>query len=84
MKQKCDEESIRFEFTAPGTPQQNLVVERKCPTILGRDREMMNHVGLDENYRRKLWCETISTATKLDNLMVRKMGGKPPHFNCIN
>ena len=32
---------------------------------------MMNHAGLDENNRRKLLCETISTTTKLDNLMVR-------------
>ena len=45
---------------------------------------MMNHAGLNENYRRKLWCETISTATKLDNLMLRKMGAKPPHFNFFN
>ena len=36
---------------------------------------MMNHAGLDVNYRRNFWCETISRATKLDNLMVRKMGG---------
>ena len=40
----------------------------------------MNHAGLDETCRRRLWCETISTATKLDHLMVRKMGDKPPHF----
>ena len=33
---------------------------------------MMNHADFDDNYRRKLWCKTISTATKLDNLMVRK------------
>ena len=45
---------------------------------------MMNHAGLDENYRRNFWCETISRATNLDNLMVRKMGGKLPHFNFFN
>ena len=45
---------------------------------------MMNHAGLDENYRRKIWCETISTATKLDNKMVRKMGDEPPHFKFFN
>ena len=46
-KQKCDEEnlSIKFEFTAPGTPQQNSVVERKFPTIMGRGRAVMNHAG---------------------------------------
>ena len=71
---------LRFEFTAPGTPQQNAVAERKFPTIMGSGRAMMNHAGLDENYKRKLWCETISRATKLDNLMVRNMGGKPPHL----
>ena len=26
---------IKFEFTAPGTPQQNSVVERKFPTLMG-------------------------------------------------
>ena len=86
LQQKCDEENlaIRFEFTAPGPPQQNSVVERKFPTIIGRGRSLINHAGLDENYRRKLWFETISTATKLDNLMVRKMGGKPAHFKFFN
>ena len=34
--------------------------------------------------QKKMMCETISTATKLDNLMVRKMGGKPPHFKFFN
>ena len=44
---------------------------------------MKNPSDLDENYRRQLWCEAISTVTKLDNLMVRKMGIKP-HFNFFN
>ena len=61
---------IKFEFTACGTLQQNSVVERKFPTIMGRGRAMMNCAGFDENYRRKLRYETISTATKLNNLMV--------------
>ena len=77
---KCDEENLglKFEFIAPGTPQQNSVVERKFPTIMRRGRAMMNHAGFDENYRRTLWCETISTATKLDSLMVIKMGESHP------
>ena len=85
-QQKCDAENfgIKFEFTVPGTPQPNSVVEREIPTIIGRGRAMKNHAGLDENYRRKLWCETISTATKLDNLMVTKMGDEPPHSKFFN
>ena len=73
---KCDEENLglNFEFIVPGTPQQNSVVERNFPTIMQRGRAMMNYAGYDENYRRKLWCETILIATKLDSLMVIKMG----------
>ena len=70
---------IKFEFTAPGTQQQNSVVERKFPTLMGRARAMMNHAGFDDNFNKKFWCEAISTAPKLDNIMVRQMGGKPPY-----
>ena len=71
---------IEFKFTAPGPPQQNSVVERNFPTIMGRAKEMMNHAGFDDNFRKKLWCEATSTATKLDNIMVKYMGGKPPFY----
>ena len=33
---------------------------------------MMNHAGFDDNFRKKFWCEAILTATRLDNIMVRK------------
>ena len=26
------------------------------------------------------WCEVVSTASKLDTMMVRHMGGKPPYY----
>ena len=54
----------KFKFTAPGTPQQNSVVERKFPTIMGRARSMMTHAGFDDHFIRKFWCEAVSTATK--------------------
>ena len=41
---------------------------------------MMNHVGFDDKFSKKFWCESISTATKLDNIMVRNVGGKTPYF----
>ena len=68
-----------FEFTAPGTPQQNSVVERKIPTLMGRSRAMMIEVGFNQQDIRNFWCEVISTATKLDNIMVRKERTKPPY-----
>ena len=36
---------VKFEFAAPGTPQQNSVVERKFPTLMGRARAMMTHAS---------------------------------------
>ena len=80
LQKACSKQNlgIIFEFTAPGTPQQNSVVERKIPTLMGRSRAMMITAGFDPQEKRKFWCEVISTATKLDNIMVRKDRTKPP------
>ena len=74
LQKECDKQNlgIIIEFTAPGTPQQNSVVERKRPTLMGRSRAMMLTAGFSQQDKRKFWCEVISTATKLDNIMVRK------------
>ena len=81
LQKECDRQNlgIIFEFTAPGTPQQNSVAERKIPTLMGRSRAMMIQAGFSQQDKRKFWCEGISTATKLDNIMVRKERTKPPH-----
>jgi len=39
---------IVFEYTAPGTPQQNGIVERAFATTLGKTRVIMNGAGFDE------------------------------------
>ena len=81
LQKECEKQNlgIIFEFTAPGTPQQNLVVERKIPTLMGRSRAMMIQAACSQQDKRKFWCEVISKATKLDNFMVRKERTKPPH-----
>ena len=38
---------VIFEFTAPGTPQQNFVAERRIPMLMGRARAMLIHAGID-------------------------------------
>ena len=80
LKKENDKQNLGniFEFTAPGTPQQNSVVERKIPTLMGRSRAMMLTAGFSQQDKREFWCEVISTATKLDNIMVRKERTKPP------
>ena len=62
---ECDKQNlgIIFEFITPGTSQQNSVVERKIPTLMGRSRAMMLTAGFSQQDKRKFWCEVISTAT---------------------
>ena len=86
LQKYCEKQNLAiiFEFTAPGTPQQNSVVERKIPTLMGRSRAMMIEAGFSQQDKRKFWCEVISTATKLDNIMVRKERTKPTYILFYN
>ena len=81
LQKECDKQNlgIIFEFTAPGTPQQNSIAERKIPALMGRARAMLIQAGLEPKHKGELWCEVISTATELDNIMVRPERTKPPY-----
>ena len=81
QQKECNKETLGmiFEFTAPGRPQQNSVVERRIPTLMGRARAIQIQAGIDSKAKGEFWCEVISTATKLDNIMVRPHRTKPPH-----
>ena len=68
---------VIFEFTAPGTPQQISVVERRIPRLVGRARAMLIQAGINAKEKGEVWCEVISTATNLDNIMVRPDRTKP-------
>ena len=70
---------VIFEFPAPGTPQQNSVAERRIPTLMRRARDMLIQTGIDSKGKGEFWCDVISTATKLDNGMVRPDRTKPPY-----
>ena len=73
-----NELGIIFEYTAPGTPHQNGVVERAFVTVMGRARAMMNHAGFTMAKRQQLWCEAAQTATMLDNILVQESAKSPP------
>ena len=45
---------------------------------MGRSRAMRLTAGFSQQDKRKFWCEVISTATKLDNIMLRRERTKPP------
>ena len=46
---------------------------------MGRARAMLIQAGIDSKGKGEFWCEVISRATKLDNIMVRPERTKPPH-----
>ena len=64
-----------FEFTAPGTPQQNSMVERKIPTLMGRSRAMMLTAGFSRNVRLNREY-TLDVQPKGDRVNSR--------VNCVN
>ncbi|KAK1684352.1 hypothetical protein QYE76_045200 [Lolium multiflorum] len=59
MQEFVDDEGIKHEFSAPYTPQQNGVVERKNRTIIEMARTMLSEFNSPHNF----WGEAISTST---------------------
>ena len=81
LQKDCDKQNLGviFEFTAPGTPQHNSVVEGKIPMLVGRARAMLILAGINSKEKGEFWCEVISIATNLDNIMVRPDKTIPPY-----
>jgi hypothetical protein len=67
---------VRFEYSAPWTPQQNGVAELKFATLFGHIRAM--NTGLRSVIRHQLWAEAANCATDLDCLVVRRNGQRTP------
>ena len=87
LQSACQQAGIQahFEFTPPGTPQHNGVVERAFATLYGRVRAMMSTAGLTLAMRNALWTECANTATDIDNVIVSNQ--ESPHkafFNTSN
>ena len=67
---KLEGMGLKFEYTAPGTPQQNGRAERKFQTLYGRVRAMLIGSGIQQPLRNSLWAEAVNTATELDGILV--------------
>ena len=78
-----NELAILLEYTGPGAPQQNGVVERAYVAVMGRARAMMNHAGITMAKRQQLWCEAAQTATMLDNILVQTVPTVPLLLNFL-
>ena len=68
LQRECEKAGlgIQFEFTAPGTPQQNGRVEQKFATLWGRVRAMLEGVQLSKAQHRVMWSEAANTATNFE------------------
>src|SRR3954466_1994855 len=63
VEEFLDDSGITHEFSAPYTPQQNGVVERKNRTLIEMARTML----AEYNTPLKWWAETINTACHIVN-----------------
>ncbi|CAL8992110.1 unnamed protein product, partial [Prunus brigantina] len=59
----CEETGIKNEFSAPITPQQNGVVERKNRVLVEMARVMLN----SKNLAKHFWAEAVNTACYISN-----------------
>jgi transposase InsO family protein len=62
VEEFLEEEGIKHEFSAPYTPQQNGVVERKNRTLIDMARMMLGEFKRPERF----WSEDVNTVSHPD------------------
>ncbi|KAL8105546.1 hypothetical protein AgCh_029365 [Apium graveolens] len=75
MEEFCKDHGIKQEFSAPGTPQQNGVVERKNRTLIEAARTMLDEAKLPTYF----WAEAVQTACFTQNATLINKHGKTPY-----
>ncbi|GJS80735.1 retrovirus-related pol polyprotein from transposon TNT 1-94 [Tanacetum coccineum] len=71
----CAKHGIRHEFTAPYSPQQNGIAERKNRTL----KEMVTAMLISSGMSQDMWGEAILMATYLLNKIPRKEKEETPY-----
>ena len=83
----CEENGITIENTAPDTPQQNGVAERRISLLIQRANAAMRHAQLTNEARELLWPEAVDCMNDLENITCTTLHdkcadelftGKPP------
>ena len=72
----CNKHGIKKEFSAPKTPQQNEVVERKNRVI----QEMAKVMLLNKNIPQKFWAEVVNTSCHIGNIIYFRAGTKKTSY----
>ena len=72
----CEKYGIKHNFSAPGTPQQNGVVERKNRSLEELARTMLN----ESNIPKYFWADAVNTACYIINrVLIRPILKKTPY-----
>ncbi|KAL8125161.1 hypothetical protein AgCh_012728 [Apium graveolens] len=74
FREYLSENGIESQLTAPGTPQQNGVAERRNQTLLESVRSMMSYSDLPKSF----WGHALETTAYLLNLVPSKSVPKTP------
>ncbi|WRX16394.1 Integrase [Theobroma cacao] len=71
----CNEKGLDHNFSAPRTPKQNGVVERKNRTL----KEMARTMLCENNLPKYLWAEVVNTTTYILNRVSIPLNSKTPY-----
>ncbi len=78
LKDTCNRHGITMEYTAPGTPQQNGIVERRFAIDIDKALAMMLAGQLQPEIQRLLWAEATKSASLRTNLTINMATNEPP------
>ncbi|KAL8132980.1 hypothetical protein AgCh_008446 [Apium graveolens] len=75
MEEFCKYKGIEQQFSAPGTPQQNGVVERKNITLIEAGRTLLEEAKLPTYF----WAEVVNTTCYTQNITLINRHGVTPY-----
>ncbi|XP_075504426.1 uncharacterized protein LOC142541857 [Primulina tabacum] len=75
----CDRKGISHEFSAPKTPQQNGIAERKNRTL----QEMARVMLASKNISKRFWAEALNTACHISNRVYLRSGSTMNSYEII-
>jgi transposase InsO family protein len=79
VEEYLEEEGVKHEFSAPYTPQQNGVVERKNRTLIDMARTMLGEFKMSERF----WSEAVNTACHAINRLYLHVSSRRPPTNSL-
>jgi hypothetical protein len=74
---------IKFEYTAPNTPQQNGKIELKFATLYGKIRSVLNADGFSAFLRSRLWSYAAIVGPSTMTASEKFTGSNPKWFKSL-